>query len=484
MKKLLLFATVLLFAASTASASVNVVDPAVYADTLDFKFENIWIQSKNAGGFPTDGYGLPTAVARGMAGKDGKILICSRNAAAVGGTGVDRYILKTNIFVYDGLTGNYDKTIPVPDSLFHQKDAVGDTLRPITAYPSNDLQVDDAGNVILMGMTLSLGSSPLVVAALKINLSTGTITSAKRILNNKYTELYIATSLIRIDAFNVFGDMYGNGYIMAAVAGTNAGVGNMVLRWNIVNGKPDVVNYQAIQINKYIPLATTGNAIAPRVTPISQTLFYLDGNMSYPTIYDMDGNLVDSIPKKYRDNRGMANNGVDEFTISDGSVNRNFVLYSYQESSTSASMSSSWSLAELGAGQSLMNMTRLYNFPKAGLGTLSNPNRTAVPYIEVVGKSAYIYVYNISNGLAAYKLTLKPTALDKNEMSSVSISLKANQIKVSEEVTSIEVVNITGQKLNSAHNVSVIDAPKTSGVYIVNIVDKNGAKKFQKISVN
>jgi hypothetical protein len=484
MKKLLLFATVLLFAASTASASVNVTDPAVYADTLDYKFENIWIQSKTAGGFSSVGYGLPTAFARGMAGKDGKILICSRNAATVGGTGIDKYILKTNIFVYDGLTGNLENTIPVPDSLFHVKDAVGDTLRPITAYPTNDIQVDDAGNVVLMGMTLSLGTSPLVVAVLKIDLSTGTITSAKKLLNNKYSELYISTSLIRLDAFNVFGDMYGNGYIMAAVAGTNPGVGNMVIRWNIVNGKPDVVNYLPIQINKYVPLAATGNAIAPRVTPLSETLFYLDGNASFPTIYDMQGNLADSIPKKYKDSRGLANNGVDEFTITDGSVNRNFVVYSNHESSTSASMSSSWTLGELGAGQSLMNMTRLYNFPKAGLGTFSNPNRTAVPYIQVVGKSAYIYVYNISNGLAAYKLTLKPTGLDKNEMSSVSVSLNANQIKISEEVALVEVISITGQKLISAQNVSVIDAPKTTGVYIVNIVDKNGAKKFQKISVN
>jgi len=118
------------------------------------------------------------------------------------------------------------------------------------------------------------------------------------------------------------------------------------------------------------------------------------------------------------------------------------------------------------------------------MGNSSNGVRTAVPYIDVVGNSAYIYVYGFANGLAAYKLTLKPTGLDKNEMSSVSISLNANRIKISEEVALVEVISITGQKLISAQNVSVIDAPKTTGVYIVNIVDKNGAKKFQKISVN
>ena len=484
MKKVLLSAAVLLFAISTIGASVNVIEPAVYADTLDFKFENLWIQSKTASSFPADGFGLATVVARGMAAKNGKILICSRNSAAVGGTGLDKYVLKTNILVYDALTGNFDKTIPVPDSLFHVKEAVGDTLRPVTPYPSNDIQVDDAGNVVLMAMTLSLGSSPFVVAALKVDLALGTITNAKKILNNKYPELYDATKAIRFDAFNVYGDMYGNGYIMAAVGGTTIGIGNMVIRWNVINGVTDVVNYQVIPITKYVPAASTGNSFAPRVTPISETLFYLDGHMSYPTIYDMKGIIVDSIPMKYRHNKGQSNNGVDEFSISDGQSQRNFVVYSYQHSGADAPMSSSWSLAELGAGQSLINMTRLYNFPTAGLGTAGNGNRTAVPYIEVSGKSAYIYVYNIANGLAAYKLTLKTTSLDKNQMSNVTISLKGNQISLSEEVALAEVFTVTGQKIASNKNVSTLSAPITKGVYIVTVVDRSRARKIQKVVVN
>lgn len=477
MKKLLLCATVLLFAASTASASVNVLvkDTANYAATSLYTFENLWIQSKFSpfSNYPADGYGLSTAQCRGMAGKDGKVLVCRREAT---GTLIEKYMNKSNILVYDAVTGNLDKIIPVPDSLFHQKDAVGDTLRVI-GYPSNDIQVDGSGNIVLMSMTTNLGLTPIVVAALKVDLGAGTVTQAKRILNKAYPETTSGVNVVRFDAFNVYGNMFGNGYIMAPVAGIVAGLGDMVLRWNVVNGKADV-NFIPIQIRKYVPGKTAKfNDTAPRVKPISETLFYLDGFQSYATLYDMDGNIVDSIaPKNSPGSAGL--NGVDEFAIE----NHNFIVYS--NTNTAVSPFTTWAVGELGPGMSLVNMERLFIFPKGGMGNTSNPVRTAVTYIDVVGKSAFIYVYAYANGLAAYKLTLKPTGLNKNEMSSVSISLNAKQIKISEEVALVEVISITGQKLISAHNVSVIDAPKNTGVYIVNLVDKNGAKKFQKISVN
>lgn len=477
MKKLLLCATVLLFAASTASASVNVLvkDTATYAETSLYTFENLWVQMRfgTPVSYPSDGFGLSTASCRGMAGKDGKILISRREAA---GTLIEKYMNKSNILVYDAVTGNLDKIIPVPDSLFHQKDAVGDTLRAI-GFPSNDIQVDAAGNIVLMSMTTNLGVTPFVVAALKVDLIAGNVIQAKRLLKKNYPETTSGTNVVRFDAFNVYGDMYGNGYFMAAVAGTVAGLGDMVLRWNVVNGVANE-NFIPIQIKKYVPSKTAKfNDTAPRVKPISETLFYLDGFQSYATLYDMDGNVVDSIAaKNYPGSPGL--NGVDEFAI----ANHNFIVYS--NTNTAVSPFTTWAVGELGPGMSLVNMEKLYVFPKGGMGNTSNSVRTAVTYIDVVGTSAYIYVYAFANGLAAYKLTLKPTGLDKNEMSSVSVSLNANQIKISEEVALVEVISITGQKLISALNVSVIDAPKTTGVYIVNIVDKNGAKKFQKISVN
>jgi hypothetical protein len=191
----------------------------------------------------------------------------------------------------------------------------------------------------------------------------------------------------------------------------------------------------------------------------------------------MEGNLIDSISKPLFP-ASPGNNGVDEFVIG----SHNFVVYSH--ANTASAPNSSWAVAELGPGQSLSTMSRLYIFPKGGMGNTSNPVRTAVPYIDVVGNSAYIYVYGFANGLAAYKLTLKPTGLDKNEISNVSISLIGSQIRISDEVALAEIYSTAGQKMTSSKNVSTISAPTAKGVYIVTIVDKNGAKKIQKVAVN
>jgi hypothetical protein len=467
MKKLLLVVAAFMLAANSFAL---VKDTAVYASTALYTFENLWIQSRyNPGSvFPADGYGLATGSARGMAGKDGKILICRREAA---GLLIEKYMNKSNILVYDGLTGDLLKTIPVPDSLFHQKDAVGDTLRAI-GYPSNDIQVDAAGNIILANMTINLATSPFVVAALKLDLNAGTVLSAKRVMK----EVFPLAATARIDAFNVYGDLLTNGYFMAPISGLLAGLSNFVYRWDVKAGVTSL-DYKEIQIKRYVPIAAKFNNTAPRVKPISETLFYLDGQDSYATLYDMEGNLIDSISKPLFP-ASPGNNGVDEFVIG----SHNFVVYSH--ANTASAPNSSWAVAELGPGQSLSTMSRLYIFPKGGMGNTSNPVRTAVPYIDVVGNSAYIYVYGFANGLAAYKLTLKPTGLDKNEISNVSISLIGSQIRISDEVALAEIYSTAGQKMTSSKNVSTISAPSAKGVYIVTIVDKNGAKKIQKVAVN
>ncbi|MEA4982445.1 MAG: T9SS type A sorting domain-containing protein [Paludibacter sp.] len=471
MKKLLLSAAVLLFAVGTLSASMLVVkDTAVYAETANYTFENLWIQSRYSVpvSFPSDGYGLAGTNSRGMAGKDGKILICRREAA---GTLIEKYMNKSNILVYDGATGALEKTIPVPDSLFHQKDVASDTLRAI-GFPSNDIQVDAAGNVILMSMTTNLAVTPFVVAALKVDLVAGTVTQAKRILNKNYPDI----AGVRFDTFNVYGDMFGNGFFMAPVSGTTVGVSDMVIRWNVSNGVTDE-NFVPIQIKKYVPSKTAKfNDTAPRVKPISETLFYLDGQQSYATLYDMDGNLVDSIRAAvYPASPG--NNGVDEFTIG----SHNFVVYSH--ANTAVAPHSSWAVAELGTGMSLVDMERLYIFPKGGMGNTSNAVRTAVPYIEVIGNSAFIYVYGQANGLGAYKLTLKPTGLNNTNTSSVKLTVSNKQLVLSEEVNSIEVFAMTGQKVRSAVHVNQIAAPAENGIYLVNMKDKNGLTKVEKVVI-
>lgn len=468
MKKQLLIVAVL-FAAMALQAQVK--DPAVYANVQTFKLENLWMQSRNTSNFPTVGYGLATGSARGMAGKEGKILICRRDAA-IGGTLINKYITPSVILVYSGTTGDLEKTIAVPDSIFHQKDAVGDTLRAV-GYPANDIQVDAAGNIILANMTLNLATTPFIVAALKVNLTAGTVTEVKRVM--KATAPLAATA--RIDAFNVYGNLFGTGYFMAAISGTTAGLSNFVYRWNVTNGVADADNYQEIEIKRYVPIATKFNDTAPRVKPITETLFYLDGQASYPTLYDMSGTIIDTIASsKYPASPG--NNGVDEFVLG----GKNFVVYS--NANTAVIPNSSWAVAELGVGQSLATMTKLFVFPAGGMGATSNPVRTAVPYIDVVGNDAFIYVYGFANGLAAYKFSIVPAGVNNPNTSKVAINVVNNQIQLSETVATITVFNTTGQKLASAKNVTALSTKFGKGIYLVSVTDLNGDRKVQKVAVN
>jgi hypothetical protein len=474
MKKQLLFA-VAIFTAMALQAQIK--DPGVYPMVQNYKLESLWIQSRNTSNYPAIGYGVSggaatTADARSMAGKDGKILFCYREAD-VSGTNrtLERYVRRTKVLIYNGLTGELERTIALPDSLFHQKDATSDTIRAI-GYPANDIQVDAAGNIVLMGMTTNLGVTPLIVYGLKFDLATGTVLQVKRLLKESYAVAVGA----RIDAFNVYGDLFNNGYFMAAISGSSAGLSNFVYKWDVANGVTNI-EYKEIEIKRYVPIATKFNDTAPRVKPITETLFYLDGQASYPTLYDMSGTVIDTIAKANWP-ASPGNNGVDEFVLG----GKNFVVYS--NANTAVAPKSSWAVAELGPGQNLSTMTKLFVFPAEGMGSTSNGVRTAVPYIDVIGDVAYIYVYGFNNGLAAYKFSISPASVTNPNTSSVEINVVNKQIKFSETVAKADIFSVTGQKFAAEKNVTQFSNLLNNGVYIVSLTDKAGKSKIQKVIIN
>jgi hypothetical protein len=54
----------------------------------------------------------------------------------------------------------------------------------------------------------------------------------------------------------------------------------------------------------------------------------------------------------------------------------------------------------------------MWFFPKAGMGSLTNGCRTAVPSVEVDGTKATIYVYTHNNGYGVYEMTGLPSGLN------------------------------------------------------------------------
>lgn len=470
MRKLLL-GVACLFATVALNATSLIVDPATYDLGAGYKFENVWIQSRNAGGFPTSGGYSATDMSRGMAVKDGKILITKRIPQTA-----PAFTL-CQVLVYDGATGNLLKEVALPDTMFTIKGSDG--VRSQTGLPANDIQVDDAGNILIANYSDNLYAKPYQIYMIDIDFNAGTVTSVKPILN--YIEpLVEGAGTVRLDYFGTYGDMNGKGYIMSSVGGTVANVGNKVMKWDVVNGVATDYTDQ-ISINEYFPAAATGNDTGSRVTPLDENLFYLDGNASYATLYDIDGSYVDGFKSigtsDFIKNATAGNNGVDEFMLG----GKSFMVFSYRN--TTGSPASSWAIAELdltGANP----IKPLTVFPAAGMGAQQNGVRTALPRIEVIGDVAHIYVYGCNNGLAYYKFSLAPSAVHNPDASKVNITVEGNVIKTSEQVASIEVISLTGQKMSKVSNASAVNAPATKGVYIVNIVDNTGAKKIQKVSIN
>ncbi|WP_321436089.1 T9SS type A sorting domain-containing protein [uncultured Bacteroides sp.] len=457
MKKLLLGAVTLMLGAASMNAQ-SVKDPAVYTAVNGYGLKNLWIQSEKTNS-NTELLTRLGANARGMAVLNGEVLFCKR----LGDPNV------SSIDVYDGATGAFKRNVQLAANVFLQNDGTA------VGIPCNDIQVDAAGHVLVCNLETNAAKESFQVWS--INMADG---SGTKVLDCLLPDVVTANGL-RFDAFGVYGDVTGDGYLMAAAAGDEAGVGNQVLRWDIKGGVVDGSNPTFITISSYYPAAAITNGTAPRVCPVDNDLFYLDGFNSAATLYGMDGVMVDSFtaaPDCTPYNVG--NNGVDEFTIN----GKNFVAYVY--SNTVGVPPQAWNLCELGAGQSFTGMQKYFQFPEAGMGAASNAVRTALPRIEVNAAKtvATIYVYAKGAGVAAYQFGLasdigtgiKETTAD----AALKVVATANGIELS-EAANVEVFNFAGQKVAAKANASKVTlAP---GMYIVKAVTAEGAVATAKVNV-
>ena len=251
--------------------------------------------------------------------------------------------------------------------------------------------------------------------------------------------------------------------------------------------------------NTFAPLANLGSA--PRVLPLDDTYFYVDGNTTYPTLVDKDGNVIDGFYKIYNpdgttldatayglltDNitspantwvMNQGHNGVKEFQIGSDY----FLIMA--GSNTAAKPFSSFRMFKFkDASKLFKEMTLMWTFPQAGMGAVSNTVRTGMPEVEVTGSSANIYLYTHENGYGAYTMTIA-TGVNNINASNVDIILRGRQIVISEQVKTAEIYSVNGQLLATANNTNEMATPGQKGIYIIRVTDNSGAQKVQKIAV-
>lgn len=496
MNKKLLFGMVLLLGTVLtgevfAQAAVK-VDPAVYTRrgvSGNMALTNKWLYSNKTNNYNVaiDLLGAAGSV-RGMASYNGKMLFCSRNSG-------------NQILVVNGLTGARETPVTLASNVFtymgRNKANTADSTY-LTALPCNDIKVDNAGNVLVSNLlTSNVGRYQIW----KINLTNGSGTLV--IDQADMATLFPAPggTTIRFDAFGVWGDVTKNAVIMAARACDSNGAGPMeVYKWVITNGVAGIPSL--IELDNSVTtgadlagLANLGSA--PQVFPLDDNYFYVDGNATFPVLCDKDGNTVDGfkakLPNSIKDSvtapaatpktiwsMNQGHNGVAEFQVGD----KYFIVMA--ASNTAGTPASTFRLFQFAdANKAFSGLTCLWTFPQAGMGGASNAYRTGMPCVEVNGTKANIYVYTGENGYGMYELdTAAPSGVISPNSSKVQITVFDSFIRLSEEVASVEVFNTTGQKLSSAKNVNVLEAPATKGVYMVTITDRNGEHKVQKVAIN
>lgn len=494
MKKSVLFGMLFLCSiCMNVFAASPKTDPATYATRFGYSLSSQWAYTNTLGNYAVAADLLgATGTVRGMAVKDGKMLFIDR--------------ANKQIIIVNGTTGLKETPLKLSDSFFtytgKNKAGTADSLWTAGVFTHNDIQIDNAGNVLVSNLiNMDPGAKNRRFQVWNVNMTDGT---GSLLIDSQMDELF-TTASIRFDAFGVWGDVKNHAVILAANANAME-----VYKWVIDNGvvsAPQLIEvdysgeywFQTKGDAGYPALANPGSA--PRVLPLDDDYFYLDGNTTYPTLIDKGGNIMDGFYKMLNSDGSVksanayraltdsisitgtkwtmnfGHNGVKEFQIG----NDYFLILS--ATNTAGSPTSSFRVFKFADANKLFSgLDCMWTFPQAGMGGASNSYRTGMPAVEVNGNEAKIYVYTGENGYAAYTMSVS-TGVNQTLVSAVNIALSNNKISTSEQVKSIEVYSVSGQRIATAYNVSEISAPSQKGIYLVRVMDNNGAKKSQKIAV-
>lgn len=483
------------------------VDPTIYkakGENGKYILNNNWIYSVVEDNFNQATIHATGTNARGAESYDGKLYICSR--------------LDTNhIVVINGETGSFEKEIILKgEHIFeYEKYAGTDTTEWVgSGSPCQDIHFDSEGNCLVANMITSKDGHFQVY---KVDLETG---AAVKILDEVLGEnTDFAEASIRFDAFGVTGDIEEDGIIMAQSANAME-----AYKWQFENGNAGA----GVQIALDDPKGKEGEGVmpnpgtAPRIYPIDDTYFYLDGNATLPTLYDMDGNLVDNFYDEtaetyfpctrdtlfgshagetegavvldttvWQMNEG--HNGLVDFELYNEETEETEYFLACAATNTVAKPFSSYAIIKYKDGNKSFNeATRLFTFPEKGFGATSNAVRTATVGVDVKDNVADLYLYVVANGYAKYTFTNTAfglqmevedeTAVDNVEVNNgINLFVNNNTVTLS-EIANIEVYTLLGQRIMSANEVESFNI-ENGGIYIVKTINAEGVASSNKVII-
>ena len=436
-------------AAAAAAGKDTYAYPEVEAGDFKFNFTNNWLYSVKLGNWADNRPNPLAEGSRSVVEKDGILYFSYRD----NNTPVEQ----PKLVRVDAKTGKMLDPVVYANYIF--KDVNGAWL----FGPYTDLKLDNEGNAITSNLPTSGGPFQIW----NVNLETGEgkllidlATDSAKWLSAQFPE----NTTIRLDRIGVYGDINGDATIMSVVSS-----GADVYYWNIEDGEWDgETNWIKLGLGEGVNVGG-----APVICPIEGDYFYVDGFTTYPMLFDPDGNLVDAFDEAHEADhlligangvsRSQGHNGVTEFevngeyyliiagdnTVGSGTAPSTFVLYKFADDY-----------------RDFKDMTQLYEFPMAGMGGVSNPQRVATSFAKPneEGTAVEIYAFTSENGYGAYTLTIEevegpePDAVENVTIDS-NVWVENNTITASAQIEAI--FTVTGQ------NVTALNGNLNAGAYIV-----------------
>ena len=375
-------------------------DPYNYTARGKYTFSNEWLYSVTLDNFTTTDFTVDIATGTqvwSMVMKDGKLYFPKRDIE-----GTDHKLLvvdaETGMMLDSiSLQGVQDGPVPFADI---QKDAMGNIL---------------VGNLFFTNYTQSF-------QVWKVDLATGATTP---VIDYSNFETDGFTNIIRFNSFGVWGNVDGDGYIMAANTcatwDVHTAIANRaweVYKWTITNGvvaaKPQRIPVN-VGAHYYSNFPSVG--ADARVLPIDANMFYLHGVQIFPAVVNMNGNILGGIGEVYANSSVEFDDVTEPGTIYEMKVgycgiaefqigNEYFVVMA--ATNEFGSPPSTFRLFKKTAYNDFSNsMEVLWTFPaKIGMGTHKLPYHSAIPSVEVdeVSGTATIAVYVGENGYGVYTL--------------------------------------------------------------------------------
>ena len=436
-------------AAAAAAGKDTYAYPEVETADFKFNFTNNWLYSVKLGNWADNRPNPLAEGSRSVVEKDGILYFSYRD----NNTPVEQ----PKLVRVDAKTGKMLDPVVYANYIF--KDVNGAWL----FGPYTDLKLDNEGNAITSNLPTSGGPFQIW----NVNLETGEgkllidlATDSAKWLSAQFPE----NTTIRLDRIGVYGDINGDATIMSVVS-----AGADVYYWNIEDGEWDgETNWIKLGLGEGVNVGG-----APVICPIEGDYFYVDGFTTYPMLFDPDGNLVDAFDEAHEADhlligangvsRSQGHNGVTEFevngeyyliiagdnTVGSGTAPSTFVLYKFADEY-----------------RAFKDMTQLYEFPMAGMGGVSNPQRVATSFAQPneEGTAVEIYAFTSENGYGAYTLTIEevegpePDAVENVTIDS-NVWVENNTITASAQIEAI--FTVTGQ------NVTALNGNLNAGAYIV-----------------